>query len=367
MSDTHKNDYISLLSLLKDIWSRKRFLIKMLLVFLVIGVFVALFTEKVYDSEVKFLSQSSSTSKVGGNWSNIASLIGINLSGAVENGEIPSNIYPKIINSVPYQKKLMDTKLTFKGVDTPITFRKYYTEIYSPDLVTKVKGVTLGLPGTIMGWLRGGSAEAKEKSNTSVADSIQFISPSEKKLRGILKESVQFSLDESDGVITIKAIMPEAIPAAQLAQSAQVLLQQRIIDYRIAKAQEQMKFIEAQFEDQKENFESAQASLAYYKDRNRFNTTEASQIRLRELQNEYDIAQSVFSELQRQKVAQSIQINKDTPLFTTLNPATVPLEPAAPSRVKIVLVSLLLGLFLGVLILLARIFISNFKTFWKKA
>ena len=179
-----------------------------------------------------------------------------------------------------------------------------------------------------------------------------------------LKENLVFSIDETDGLISISARMPEPIPSAQLAARAQKLLQDEIIAYRVAKAQDQLDFISKQYDSEKERFETAQSSLAYYQDRNLFNNTQVAQTRLQRLQNEYDLAYSVFSELQRQKVAQEIQIKKDTPIFTTINPATVPNEATSPNRIKILIVSIVFGLFVAVSIILIKTFLIGFKETW---
>jgi len=122
-----QEDYISLIGLVKGLWRRRKSIFKIIGLFLLLGIFLAIFSPREYVSGVKFLSQTASSSKAGGNWSGLAALVGINLNANTENGEIPSNIYPKIINSIPFQQKLMETPLTFKKQDSAITFRKYYT------------------------------------------------------------------------------------------------------------------------------------------------------------------------------------------------------------------------------------------------
>lgn len=357
-----QEDYISLISLVKGLWRRRKSIFKIIGLFFLLGVFLAIFSPKEYVSGVKFLSQTSSSSKPGGNWSGLAALVGINLNANTENGEIPSNIYPKIINSIPFQQKLMETPLTFKKQDSAITFRKYYTEIAKPDGVSLLRKYTIGLPGTVIGWFKSKDEGPKNRQN----DSLIFLSKKEMKLANILKESVSFGIDETDGVISISANMPEPVAAAQMAQAAQSLLQKEIIAYRIAKAQDQMQFIDKQYSVQKENFESAQSRLARYQDRNAFNNTRVAQIELNRLQSEYDLSYSVFSELQRQKVAQNIQVKKDTPIFTVINPASVPLEPVAPNRIKILLISLIAGAFFGITINMLLDFYQKMKKIWRK-
>ena len=359
-----KDDYISLLGQIKGIWAMRRKLLPIVLVFVLLGAYLAIFTPTTYNTNVKFLSQTSSSSRIGGNWSGLAALVGINLNANAESGEIPPNIYPKIINSIPFQRKLMEIPLTFKGIDTAVTVRDYYLKVATPDGVTTLKKYTIGLPGQISKWIKGTPNEGGGKQKN---DSLVYLSRKEQKVTKILKENLMFSIDETDGVITITTIMPEAVPAAQLAQGAQTLLQQAIIEYRIGKAQDQMDFINKQLVLEEENYKNIQDRLARYKDRNRFNITESSQIELRRLQSEYDLAYSIYSELQRQQVAQNIQVKKDTPIFTTINPASVPLEPAGPNRIAIFIFTIILGVIFATGFAILKQLYSSFKMQWKKA
>jgi len=362
VESTIEQDYISILSILKNLWKRKRFLLRIMFLFFLIGLFIAIFSPTEYTSGVKFLSNTSSISKVSGKWSGIAALVGVNLNTGTENNEIAPTIYPKIINSLPFQKELMKTKLNFKRMDSTITFRDYYLNVAETGVLVTARKYTVGLPGTIM---KSFKSDFKRRDNLISVDSINFMTKDEQKLRGILRSNLFFSIDETDGVISISATMPEAIPAAQLAQRAQQLLQEEIISYKITKAQDQMDFIEEQYRNQKEIFQKNQFRFAQYKDRNQFNITQTAQIEYQRIQSEYELSYTVFSELERQRVAQEIQVKKDTPIFTTINPAAVPLDPSKPNRFKILLTSVLMGFFFAVFLGLGTEFYGKLRKTWK--
>lgn len=364
MEKTREEDYISLLKIFKKLWNRRRFLMRIVIAFFLFGLFIAIFSPNEYTSKIKFLSQTSSVSKVSGKWSGIAALVGVNLSTGVDNEEIPTNIYPKIISSISFQRDLMETKLNFKNNDSAISFKNYYNEHIETDAVTVLRKYTIGLPKTIVEAIK--DKKSPREQVLYLKDSLVFIDFEEQKLRKLLRESLIFSIDETDGVISIAVTLNEAIPAAQLAQSAHELLQKEIISYRTAKAQNQMDFIQKQFDEQIVNFKTAQYDFASYKDRNRFNITQISQIEYQKLQSEYDLSYTVFSELQRQLVAQQIQVNKDTPVFTTINEAIVPVEISNPKGVKTLITFIVLGFMFAVMYGLATEFLKKFKATWKK-
>lgn len=363
MEKSIEDDYISLLTIAKKLWGKRKKLLRIVLVFFLIGLFIAIFTPEQFTAKVKFLSNTSSISKVSGKWSGIAALVGVNLNTGTENTEIAPNIYPKIINSFPFQKALMETKLNFKELDSAISFREYFLNIEETGVLKTTKKYTIGLPGTIVNAFK---KDKKQEKSIMQLDSVLFITKEEQKLRQVLNNSIFFSIDETDGVISITATMPEAIPAAQLVRRAQELLQRDIINYRIKKAQDQMDFIVNQLAIQKTKFNKIQAKFASYKDRNQFNITQASQIEFQKQQLEYDLAYSVYSELERQRVAQEIQVKKDTPIFTTLNPASVPLDPSNPNKFRTIILFIIIGLMVAIFYGLWQEFYKNFKRIWKK-
>ena len=97
---------IDLLEIVGRLWHERKFILKVTLIFLVLGILVALFSSKVYTAQCSIVPQTNSKSG-GGSLSGLAAMAGINLGGG-ESGELLSpKIYSMIINSVPFQKDLM--------------------------------------------------------------------------------------------------------------------------------------------------------------------------------------------------------------------------------------------------------------------
>ena len=67
------------------------------------------------------------------------------------------------------------------------------------------------------------------------------------------------------------------------------------------------------------------------------------QNKLSRIESELSIAQNVVQQLAAQVEQAKLQVNKDTPVFTTINPVTVPFERSAPKRSQIVIIYLFLG------------------------
>ena len=101
-------------------------------------------------------------------------------------------------------------------------------------------------------------------------------------------------------------------------------------------------------------FKEVQQKLAKYIDRNQQITKAQAKTKLEILQDEYELMYGVYKELAKQLEAQYIQVTEDTPVFTVLNPVTVPLERSKPERPKIFLIWTFLGVFSGLFIVLKR-------------
>jgi uncharacterized protein involved in exopolysaccharide biosynthesis len=123
---------------------------------------------------------------------------------------------------------------------------------------------------------------------------------------------------------------------------------QTVIEYESKKAHEQVVFLQAQFNLSKIRFEKAQAVLSSFNDRNRSTFTAGSQVDAQRLQNEYDFAFDLYRKLGAELEQAKIKENQDTPVFTVLEDVYVPNKPVSPNRIKIFLMSIFAGLFLGI-------------------
>ena len=160
--------------------------------------------------------------------------------------------------------------------------------------------------------------------------------------------------------------MPEVLAAAEMTQKAQKLLQQYIINFKIQKSSEQLKFINERYTEKEEIFKKAQQELASFKDENQFVNSSLANINLMLLQTNYNLAYEVYSGLAKQLETQQIQVKEDTPVFTIINPVSVPIEKAKPNRPMILIIWTFLGCVLGFGIVYLRSVLVSVKEKWNK-
>ncbi len=353
-------DEIDLVSVAKSLWEGRKTVLKTTLVFMLIGLFVALTLPTKFTSTVVVNPILSDTkSKLGGGLGGLAAMAGINLGGANATAEIHPTLYPKIVESYSFQKELMKSSVYVEKSNSEVSFEQFYTELYSPSILELLKKYSLGLPKLII------SIIVPKKELSKYAKNIfDSISETDKDMMKLIKEQLRVSVDEKQGFVTVSATMPERLQAAQMALSAQNILQTKVINHKLKKAEKDLGFIEERYIENKKAFEQAQENLAKYRDANRNVNTATALTEIERLESEYQLAFSVYSELAKQVEMQKIQVKENTPVFAILQDAVVPLEKSSTSKIVTLIIWTFLGLFLGGALTIAKTYFVDIKEKW---
>ena len=352
-----QEEEIDLVEVIRKLWNNRKLILKITIVFMVLGVLVALFSPKEYTAGCTMVPQSGDK-KMGGNLSGLASMVGINLGGASSGEILAPTIYPKIVSSIPFRKDLMETPLKFEDYEEPITLLDYYTkdEYQKFSLGGTIMKYTVGLPGVIISAIRG---EDTTTISTGEGRLIQSLSQDEKKMSEKLNNMISLNVNDKEGYVQLTASLPEPLAVAQLAQQAQVLLQQYITRFKIEKVQSNLDFVRNQYEKSKLRYEEKQEELAKFRDANKNFSSAVAKTKEEVLTNEYNLAYSVYSELAKQLEQAEIAVNETTPILTVVEPVVVPTERSKPKRGLICVLFTFLGVFAGVGTVLAIPFVAN--------
>ena len=361
-TNPNEDDSIDIITLIKEFWGLRKTILKITLVFFFLGLFVAIFSKNEYTASTTFVPQAQG--KVpGGSLGSLASLAGINLGGAVGGEEISPELYPQIVNSIPFQLELLNTLLTIEGQAQPVSYQYYYENIYSPGVLATLKKYTLGLPVVLVSLLKGDAEEIEKDNGTSVNEIIR-ISQIESDLIKNLEDQVGLTVNDKEGFISISVTLPEAKASAELALKAQIILQDYVLKFKTEKSIAQLNYIKERYAEKKDEFNLVKIALARFQDQNNRINTAMGRTKLLQLQSDYDLAFTVYSELAKQLETQQLQVKKDTPLFTVLKPVTIPSEKSAPKRAIILIVYLFLGFVLSLVVVLGKKYFKKLKSEW---
>ena len=336
--DYQKDDEIDLIALLKTVFLARRYVLRITTLFAIVGVVVALVSPVSYTATSTFmpqLSEGRSSSSLGG----LASLAGINLS-AVMGGlpqEISPSLYPQITKSIPYRLSLLKEPVG----PNDISVRTYILENASgPSVLSTIKKYTIGLTGRLFA--------RSDNEDYNSESSLLTINDEDRDLFAYLDGVLTIEVDENEGLVSLHAELNDRVVAARLAQAATDLFQRNVIAFKSQSARNNLDFIERQFESKRQEFEKIQDSIAIFKDQNLNITSTLYQNQLTRLESQFSVTSTVFQELAGQVEQAKIQVNKDTPIFTIIEPVSVPLERTKPKRSLIVVIWTLLGGLLAV-------------------
>jgi LPS O-antigen subunit length determinant protein (WzzB/FepE family) len=357
------DDEIDLIVLAKTLWNGRKTIFYSIGGGIILGLFVALSSPKEYTVSTVMVPQlGGDQSKLGG-LSGLAALAGVNLD-MTQGSELSPLVYPQIVNSIPFRLELMNTPLNFKGLANPVSLFDFYTKYSKPSLIGVLKKYTIGLPGVILSVIKG-----KPKEITLPGDSLNRIitlTEDQMVVQKTIGNMVTLQLNAKEGYITLVTKLSEPLATAQLAQRAQKLLQTYITEFKIEKAKANLDFIQGRYNETKTEFEKAQVSLAVVNDRNKNFTSVLPLIETDRIQTKYTITFGVFQELAKQLEQAKIQVKKDTPVFTIVEPVTVPTERSKPKRSMILAIWFCLGGVAGVGWVFGKQYFGNIKERWNE-
>ncbi|WP_430812583.1 MULTISPECIES: Wzz/FepE/Etk N-terminal domain-containing protein [unclassified Carboxylicivirga] len=352
-----KDDEIDLIALIKTIWQGRKTIYYSICIALFVGLIIAFTSPSKYAASCTLIP---SEEKRGGNMGNLgalAGMAGINL-GSMMGGTsgIPAEIYPQVVNSYPFKKEMIHQQFHFEDYAEPISLYDYVLADTIPTLGSQIAKYTIRLPWTIKDALL-----FKEEPAQQADYGVLNLTEEEVMAIDALEEVIVVEVDQKTGLITVSSEVGEPIFVAQLVQKAVELLQDYVIQYRTKQAREHLAFVQDQYNSKKAEYETAQAAYFDYKDQHRNMVTERVNLEFQRLSDQYDMASTVFKGLAQQLEQAKIAVNEQTPAFTILEPAKVPIEKSAPKKKIILVVSIFLGGFIGLGVIFGRLVWNNIK------
>ena len=122
------DDEIDLTELLGKLWHKRKFILKLTGIFLLVGLFIALFSPVKYTAQCTVVPQTGEEDSKGG-LGGLAAMAGINVGSIGAGGTISPTIYPEIVKSITFTRDIMQTPVTVKKSEgEAITLYEYYTD-----------------------------------------------------------------------------------------------------------------------------------------------------------------------------------------------------------------------------------------------
>lgn len=162
-----------------------------------------------------------------------------------------------------------------------------------------------------------------------------------------LKKKIVLKIVERDGYLKLSVAMPGAEMAAQIAQQTQEMLQQYITEFKVAKVQATLNFIEERHAEVKQELEKKQQALIVFREKNKENSLLVKKGEEKILNNEYELFFNLYADIVRQREQARMLVKENIPVLTVIEPVILPSSPAKPNRMLIIAISALIGGFIG--------------------
>ena len=360
--EDEEEEGIDIMAFFRRIWAGRKTIIIWTCVFMVLGLVSAITMKRTYTVKTVMVPQMNSRNN--SSLSSLASLAGIDMGMDLSAKDLSPLVYPQIVKSVPFCYELLYTPLHYAQVDTAVSTYTYYKEIAKPSFMSKVKKYTIGLPFLLLKAVKKDKPEQVIQTASVDIDGTTpkpvVLNKDEVKIMSLISHSISLTVDKKEGTLTLVANGIEPLQTAELALSAQNLLQNEITSFRTKKATRELEYIQARYDEAKKEAESLQASLAAINDRAQNMVGSSTRIQRERIQQRYNVANAVYTDMAKQLEQAKIQVKRDTPVLTVIQPVTVPTQ-ASNSRAKKLIIWTFLGFVLGCGIVLIRGFWPKFK------
>lgn len=354
-------DEIDLRDIILPVWNRRWFIVKVSAIFGLFGLVLGFLQTPQYTATISFIPQTTEKGGGLGNLGGLAAMAGINLQGMASGSEIPPSIYPKIISSPVFKRRLLEAPL-HEPSNSKNNYKQYFEKDTGFNFIGTLTKYTIGLPGELMKLF----SKRKSASETSlISDEIIRVTPEENAHFERLGGQLKVEVDKKENSVIMSFTMTDPLLAAQMVQSSYSLFQKELIQYKIELAQQQLTFIEGLYKQKKEAFEASQARLSAFRDQNQNLSSARAINRQEELEAEYNLAFNIYSEFAKQLEQAKIQVSKDTPIFSVIQPVTVPLKKSSMGKSMFLLISLFLGFISATAYIFLRSTLLN-KEYWSK-
>ena len=318
----------------QDLLKHKTLYYKVLPVAFLLAAIYAISLPNYYSCTVKLSPELSGGSSAKSGLASLASSFGIKLGGTGAGTEaLFPTLYPDLMNSVDFKTSLFRVKVTREEDQKTFTYYDYLMNEQKAPWWSQAKKAFFGL------------------FSSPEPEVVEQVNPFKltKKQTDIMKtidKNVVCDVDKKTMVISIDVTDQDALICATMADSVKTRLQKFITDYRTSKARVDLEYNKKLYAEAKAKYEQARNRYAAWADSHRAVTSQSAQTKEADLQNEMQMQQQIYQQVVAQLQQAEMKVQQETPAFTTLQSATVPVLKAGPKRAQMCLIFLFLA-FLG--------------------
>lgn len=314
---------------LKEILNHRTNLAVFISIAFALGVISALSTPRKYISEAVLAPEIASEGSLSSGISTLASLSGINLGRFEDNADaIYPQIYPSLFQSTDFLSSLFEISVP-RTKDGGKSMETYLNHLYNSFPTPFWKKPINSL---------------REKLHRRPDTESQKFSKEEYGAIEYMRKNILCRTDSKTTLISIQVTDCDPAVASAFADSLCNRLKLYITDYRTVKAKQNLDFFENLYEKAFDEYKSAREMYANAADSHRDPTRFSLNTQISFLKDECDLRYRMYSEASSNLELAKIKVQETTPVFTTIQSASYPMEPSGLSRKMRVLIWMVIGL-----------------------
>lgn len=330
MDNVKEERVIDVPALLKKMWDHKRPFFISVPIAAALAVFIVLCIPRYYTCEVKLAPEQNSVGSAGSIGA-LATQFGLDLSSGLGEDAISPDIYPDLMQSRDFQVALFPVKIVTDDGKIKTDYYTYMSKMQkSPWWSSCISAVRKLFKSKDSTAEQGGKVNSFRltKEQTDVANAIGG--------------NVTCRVDKKTDIISIVTTAQDPLVCATLAEAVADKLKKFIVDYRTKKARTDLENLLPLEREAQQKYEKAREAYANYSDANQDAVLLRYRSKMEDMENRMQLLYNSYSALTVQVQAAQAKLREKTPVFTTIQNATVPLKPAGPKRMITVIAVVLL-------------------------
>ena len=318
-----------------DLRKYKRLYVKVLGVTAVLAVIITLSLPNYYDCTVKLSPEMAGASSTSG-LASLASSFGVDIGGAMgkSTDAILPTLYPDLMNSVDFKTSLFNVPVTIEGKDGEKDRTMLYYDYLNDE--QKVPWWSAAMKA-LFSMFNGQSSMVNEKVNPF------RLTKEQTEIVKLLDQKVSCTVDKKTMVISINVTDQDPVICANMADTVKNRLQKFITDYRTNKARVDLEYNKKIYQETKARYEKARQLYSEFMDANQDIVLQTVRQKQTDLENDMQLKYNAFTQVAAQLLASEAKVQEQTPAFTTLQSATVPVKKTGPMRSKLCIIFLFLA------------------------
>lgn len=297
-----------------------------------------------YTTEVSIVPEASDASASSGGLAALASNFGVDIGNGSSDAIYPQ-LYPDLFSSTQFIVGLFDIRV--KTLDGEINTDYYtYLKDYQQKNIWSIPFIWMKMSIS--------SLFKTEEPQIESVDGMRFNPFHLSKETNAILKAVEGNIDctysRTTDVVTISVTDQDPYVSATLADSIKEHLQIFITDYRTKKSRIDYEYYKGLTEEAKQAFEQARKEFATYSDAHQSVSLQSVKTKTDNLENEMQLKYSIYTAMCTRMEEAQAKVQENTPAFTTLTNATVPIKPAGPKRM--IFVAFMLFMVTGIKLIL---------------